>query len=123
MGLHSPRGLVLPVALLRESLWRAAVRDLDVAFDDGTLGHGGNGVFFAECHVRYIVECLRAIFERDAAAMAVTPDALESYLEKLIEDLPTFVQSIETVDNWYRGGRDRVYTNEHVRVRSAPCVK
>jgi 4-hydroxyacetophenone monooxygenase len=77
---------------------------------NGVLGHAGNGVLFAECHVRYIVECLRALFEEQARSMTITPDALQAYVDELCAELPTFVQSLESVDNWYRGERDRVTT-------------
>ncbi len=75
---------------------------------NGILGHGGNGMLFAECHVRYIVESLRLLFDRGATAMTVTAEALSAYQQDLLERLPHFVQSLTTFDNWYRGDRDRV---------------
>lgn len=75
---------------------------------NGILGHGGNGMLFAECHVRYIVESLRLLFERGATAMTVKPEVLSAYQQDLLERLPSFVQSLTTFDNWYRGDRDRV---------------
>lgn len=75
---------------------------------NGILGHGGNGMMFAECHVRYIAESLRLLFDKGARSMAVTPEALAAYNADLFEKLPTFVQSLTTFDNWYRGDRDRV---------------
>ncbi len=75
---------------------------------NGVLGHGGNGMLFAECHVRYIVESLRLLFERGARSMSVTDEALAAYQSDLLEKLPSFVQSLKTFDNWYRGDRDRV---------------
>ncbi len=77
---------------------------------NGVLGHAGSGVLFAECHVRYIMECLRAMFESGKRTMTVKPEALRTYTEEICAELPSFVQSIESVDNWYRGGRDRVTT-------------
>jgi 4-hydroxyacetophenone monooxygenase len=77
---------------------------------NGILGHAGNGVLFAECHVRYIVECLRALFDQRAKAMTIKEEALRAYVEEVCAALPSFVQSLETVDNWYRGDRDRVTT-------------
>jgi len=77
---------------------------------NGTPGHGGNGIFAAECHVRYIVECLRTLFEHDAKSMTIREDALRSYVDELCAELPNFVQSLTGFDNWYRGDRDRVTT-------------
>ncbi|MFN0025706.1 MAG: flavin-containing monooxygenase [Acidimicrobiales bacterium] len=77
---------------------------------NGVLGHAGSGVLFAECHVRYIMECLRATFDSGKRTMTIKPEALRAYTEEICAELPSFVQSIESVDNWYRGGRDRVTT-------------
>ncbi len=75
---------------------------------NGVLGHGGNGMLFAECHVRYIVEALRLLFDSGARSMTVKDTALAAYNEDLLAKLPSFVQSLTTFDNWYRGDRDRV---------------
>ena len=77
---------------------------------NGVLGHAGNGVFFAECHVRYIIECLRTMFDSGARSMTVRDDVLRGYVEELCSELPNFVQSLPGLDNWYRGDRDRVTT-------------
>jgi 4-hydroxyacetophenone monooxygenase len=77
---------------------------------NGILGHAGNGVFFAECHVRYIVECLRAIFESGGRSMTVREPVLRTYVEELCAELPKYVQSLPGLENWYRGDRDRVTT-------------
>ena len=50
---------------------------------NGILGHGGNGMFFAECHVRYIVECLRALFDRGATSMTVRDEVLRAFVDDL----------------------------------------
>jgi 4-hydroxyacetophenone monooxygenase len=75
---------------------------------NGIPGHAGNGMLFAECHVRYIMESLRALFDRGARSMVIRDEALAAYVDDLDARLPTFVQSLKTFDNWYRGDRDRV---------------
>lgn len=77
---------------------------------NGVLGHAGSGILFAECHVRYIVECLRLMFEKGKRKITIKPEALEAYTAELCRQLPTFVQSLDSVDNWYKGNRDRVTT-------------
>jgi 4-hydroxyacetophenone monooxygenase len=77
---------------------------------NGTPGHGGNGIFAAECHVRYIVECLRLLFERGAASMTVREEALRAYVADLEVQLDGFVQNLPGFDNWYKGDRGRVTT-------------
>ena len=75
---------------------------------NGVLGHAGSGVLFAECHVRYIVESLRLLFDSGARSMTVRDDVLRAYTEDIMARLPGFVQSLTTFDNWYRGDRDHV---------------
>ncbi|MPY92708.1 MAG: FAD-dependent oxidoreductase [Acidimicrobiia bacterium] len=77
---------------------------------NGTPGHGGNGIFAAECHVRYIVECLRGLFEHGARSMEVREEVLRAYVEDLCAELETIVQSLPGFDNWYKGDRGRVTT-------------
>jgi 4-hydroxyacetophenone monooxygenase len=85
---------------------------------NGTPGHGGNGIFAAECHVRYIVECLRSLFERNARSMTIRDEALRAYVDELCAELPNFVQSLPGFDNWYKGDRDR----DHDRTQVHPAV-
>jgi 4-hydroxyacetophenone monooxygenase len=77
---------------------------------NGTPGHGGNGIFFAECQVGYIVECLRAMFERKWTRLEVRPEAVQAYVDEVTAELEHYVWSLPGVSNWFRGSRERVTT-------------
>ena len=70
---------------------------------NGVPGHGGNGMLrspSATCATSS--RCLRALFEERARSHDDPPEALQAYVDELCAELPTFVQSLRAVDNWYR---------------------
>ena len=77
---------------------------------NGTPGHGGNGIFFAECQVGYILECLRAMFEHNWTRLEVRSEAVKSYVDEVTAELEHYVWSLPGISNWFRGSRDRVTT-------------
>jgi 4-hydroxyacetophenone monooxygenase len=77
---------------------------------NGTPGHGGNGIFFAECQIGYIVECLRAMFDRKWTRLEVRGDAVQSYVDVVTAELEHYVWSLPGISNWFRGSRERVTT-------------
>jgi 4-hydroxyacetophenone monooxygenase len=91
-----------------------AIRDCPNLFitpgPNGTPGHGGNGIFFAECQVGYIVECLRAMFDHKWTRLEVRPDAVQAYVDEVSAELVHYVWSLPGISNWFRGSRDRVTT-------------
>lgn len=74
------------------------------------LGHGGNAMLFAECHARYIIECLRALFTLNANSMVVKASAVEKYVKEVDEGLADWVQNTPGVDSWFKGDRARIVT-------------
>ena len=75
---------------------------------NGTPGHGGSGIFFAECQVGYIVECLRAMFEHKWARLEVREEAVRAFVDEVSAELEHYVWSLPGISNWFRGSRDRV---------------
>ena len=75
---------------------------------NGTPGHGGSGIFFAECQTGYIMECLRAMFERGWSRIEVRGKAVEAYTDEVAAELEHYVWSQSGFRNWYRGARGRV---------------
>jgi 4-hydroxyacetophenone monooxygenase len=75
---------------------------------NGTPGHGGSGIFFAECQIGYIVECLRAMFDRHWARMEVRGEAVRTFVDEVSAELEHYVWSLPGISNWFRGSRDRV---------------
>lgn len=75
---------------------------------NGTPGHGGSGIFFAECQIGYIVECLRAMFDRHWIRMEVRGEAVRTFVDEVSAELEHYVWSLPGISNWFRGSRDRV---------------
>ena len=75
---------------------------------NGTPGHGGSGIFFAECQVGYIVECLRTMFEHKWMRLEVREEAVRAFVDEVSAELEHYVWSLPGISNWFRGSRDRV---------------
>ncbi len=75
---------------------------------NGIPGHGGNNLFYAESHVRYMTECLRTMFDNGYRRMEVTPDAVQGFIDEVVAELDTLIWSLPHVNNWWKGDRDRV---------------
>jgi len=75
---------------------------------NGLPAHGGNGMFFAEVQVGYIVECLRAMFDNNWTNMEIREQAVHDYVKDMSKQLEGFVWSVPTVKNWYKGAHGRV---------------
>jgi 4-hydroxyacetophenone monooxygenase len=75
---------------------------------NGTPGHGGSGIFFAECQIGYIVECLRAMFDHNWTRMEVRGEAVRTFVDEVTAELEHYVWSLPGISNWFRGSRDRV---------------
>lgn len=74
------------------------------------LGHAGNGMFFAECHARYITECLRVMFERGSRRIVVRPEAVSRYALQARARLEQSVWNRPGVDSWFKGNREHIVT-------------
>jgi len=79
-----------------------------VAGPGGTPGHGGSGIFFAECQVDYVAACLRAMFENRWTRMEVRSEAVRSYVDEVAAEVEHYVWSLPGISNWFRGSRERV---------------
>jgi 4-hydroxyacetophenone monooxygenase len=73
----------------------------------GVPAHGGNGMFFAECAVGYITECLRAMFERGWRRLEVRPEAVRGYTDRIDAEVEQYVWAVPGVTSWFRGGSDK----------------
>ena len=75
------------------------------------LASGGSLIFHSECEIRYIMGCLAALIDADAAAIEVTQAAHDDYQVRLQAELDTMVWSHPSIENsWYRGPNGRIYT-------------
>lgn len=75
---------------------------------NGVPGHGGNAIFYAECQLHLVVECLRVLLAEGFASLEVTPAAVEGFVDEIVRELDTLVWGTNDVSNWFRGDRDRV---------------
>lgn len=75
---------------------------------NGTPGHGGSGIFFAECQMAYVIECLRAMFENNWTRLEVKGEAVQAFVKEVSAELEHYVWSRPGISNWFRGSRDRV---------------
>ncbi len=67
-------------------------------------------MLFAEIHARYIVDCLRLMGERNSSRILVKDESVRAYVEEIDAAFEGWVQNLRTVDNWFRGDRERITT-------------
>lgn len=75
---------------------------------NGIPGHGGTGFYYAECQVGYIIECLRAMSNRNWTRMEVRGEAVQAFVDEVSAELEHYVWSLPGISNWFKGTRDRV---------------
>jgi len=75
------------------------------------LGHGGSALFHSECQIRYIMQALREMIERDVDVLAVRKEPYLEYNRKVDEEHAGMVWTHGGVTNWYKNKAGRVVTN------------
>ena len=71
----------------------------------------GSIIYFAECAVHYIVECLRLLSTSGSAAMDCRRDAYDSYAALIDEHNSQMAWGISPVSSWYKSPSGRVAQN------------
>lgn len=79
-------------------------------------GHGGSAVFNSECQVRYTMQALREMIEREAAVVEVREEPFEDYNRRVDAEHAQLVWTHPGVNNWYRNAAGRVVTNSPWRL-------
>jgi 4-hydroxyacetophenone monooxygenase len=72
------------------------------------LAHGGSIIFHTECQVRYIMQALREMIERDLPALEVRAEVHDRYNEQLEEKAREMVWTHPGVKSWYKNDRNRL---------------
>ncbi|MFC7958838.1 flavin-containing monooxygenase [Rhodococcoides kroppenstedtii] len=72
------------------------------------LGHGGSYITIAECQVRYILDVLASMAERDLGAVEVKADVEQDYVQRHDDAHARMIWTHEGMDNWYRNDAGRV---------------
>ncbi len=71
----------------------------------------GSIIYFAECAAHYVVECLRLLAQRGAAAMDCRPGAYDRYTALMDEHNSQMAWGISDVNSWYKNPKGRVTQN------------
>ena len=71
----------------------------------------GSIIYFAECATHYVVECLRLLASRGAAAMDCRPDAYENYAARMDEHNSQMAWGVSPVNSWYKSPSGRIAQN------------
>jgi 4-hydroxyacetophenone monooxygenase len=72
------------------------------------LSHGGGLFFYIELQVRYIMQCLREMIERNKSTMEVRQVLHDEYNRRVDELHDRMVWTHPNVKNWYKDERGRV---------------
>lgn len=72
------------------------------------LSHGGGIFFYIELQVRYIMQCLREMIERDKSSMEIRQVIHDEYNRRVDDMHERMVWTHPNVSNWYKNERGRV---------------
>lgn len=80
------------------------------------LSHGGSIFFHAELQVRYVMQCLREMIEKDYASVECRRDRFDEYNEKVDQAHSKMVWAHKGTNSWYRNSSGRVVANSPWRL-------
>jgi 4-hydroxyacetophenone monooxygenase len=71
----------------------------------------GSIIWFSECEVRYVMECIKNILEGDHHALDVKADVHDRYNEAIDAENLRMAWGVSTVNSWYKSASGRVAQN------------
>ncbi len=71
----------------------------------------GSIIYFSECEVHYLVECIRLLFETGKRALDCRQDVHDAYNVKIDEGNEQRAWGASTVNTWYRNEHGRIAQN------------
>lgn len=71
----------------------------------------GSIIFFSECEVRYVLDCLRLLLERGCQAMDCRQDVHDAYNLRVDEGNLQMAWGASSVNSWYKNDKGRVAQN------------
>ena len=74
------------------------------------LGHGGSGIFIAECHAHYIASSIVAMLNGNIRHMAAKQSAQDAYMAKYNAGHQDMIWMHEGMTTYYRNSKGRVYS-------------
>lgn len=74
------------------------------------LGHGGSGMFIAECHAHYIATAIVTMLNEGVTQMAAKESAQNAYMEKYNAGHQDMIWMHPGMTTYYRNSKGRVYS-------------
>ncbi|MEL0151458.1 MAG: NAD(P)/FAD-dependent oxidoreductase, partial [Rhodobiaceae bacterium] len=74
------------------------------------LGHGGSGMFIAECHAHYIANAIVTMLNEGITHMAAKKSAQKAYMEKYNAGHQDMIWMHPGMTTYYRNSKGRVYS-------------
>jgi 4-hydroxyacetophenone monooxygenase len=71
----------------------------------------GSIIWFSECEVRYVMECLRHVLAGDHRALDVKPEVHDRYNEQIDAENLRMAWGVSKVNSWYKNANGRVAQN------------
>jgi 4-hydroxyacetophenone monooxygenase len=71
----------------------------------------GSAIYFTECEMRHVLDCLRLCLERDGAPVEVTVEAHDSFRARMDAENARRAWGISEVTSWYKSANGRVTQN------------
>ena len=71
----------------------------------------GSIIFFSECEVRYILGCIKLLFERNAAALDCRREVHDAYNRRIDAGNLRMAWGAANVPTWYKNDKGRVTQN------------
>ncbi len=71
----------------------------------------GSIIYFSECGVRYVLDCLRLLLSQGLASLEVRPEVHDAYNEAVDAENATMAWGIADVPSWYKSASGRISQN------------
>jgi 4-hydroxyacetophenone monooxygenase len=71
----------------------------------------GSIIWFSECEVRYIMDCLKLVLSGDHAALECKQDVHDRFNEEVDAENLRMAWGVSTVNSWYKNAKGRVAQN------------
>ena len=71
----------------------------------------GSIIWFSECEVRYVMDCIRYVLEGDHRAIDVLPEVHDRYNEAIDAENMRMAWGVSNVSSWYKNDTGRVAQN------------
>lgn len=74
------------------------------------LGHGGSGMFIAECHAHYIANAISDMLAHEIDILDAKPEAQQHYMDKYNALHADLIWMHPQLNTYYRNSKNRVYS-------------